>query len=232
MVFPENAIGARVFPHELAASVTEYYRGKGVTVVPQRLVAGLERSGSQSLLRLTDLDHAEAESIAVDHVVAGLGILPNVALAEQAGLTADNGIVVDDLLITSAPDVYAAGDVAAFFNPALGRRMRVEHEDNANTMGRLAGRNMAGAAAPYDHLPFFYSDLFDLGYEAVGELDARLQTFEDWKEPFREGVVYYLTDGRVRGALLWNVWEKKDAARELIAKPGPFAERDLRGRLF
>jgi len=61
--------------------------------------------------------------------------------------------------------------------------LRVEHEDNANTMGRAAGRAMAGMAAPYHHLPFFYSDLFDLGYEAVGELDSRLETVADWKEP-------------------------------------------------
>src|SRR5207248_126524 len=122
-------------------------------------------------------------------LVAGLGITPAVELAEQAGLPVDNGILVDEFCRTSQPDVYAAGDVANFANPALGTRLRVEHEDNANTMGRTAGFNMAGRATRYDHLPFFYSDLFDLGYEAVGELDARLETVADWKEPFREGVV-------------------------------------------
>src|SRR5206468_3403981 len=122
-------------------------------------------------------------------------------------------------------------DVANFFNPALGKRIRVEHEDNANTMGNHAGRNMAGALAPYDHLPFFYSDLFELGYEAVGELDAQLEIMADWKEPFREGVLYYLRDGRVRGVLLWNIWEQVDAARRLITAPGPFQPVDLIGRL-
>jgi NADPH-dependent 2,4-dienoyl-CoA reductase/sulfur reductase-like enzyme len=110
-------------------------------------------------------------------------------------------------------------------------RLRVEHEDNANTMGHAAGRNMTGQAAPYHHLPFFYSDLFDLGYEAVGDLDSRLATVDDWKEPFREGVVYYLKDGRVRGVLLWNVWGQVDNARALIAQPGPFRPEDLRGKL-
>src|SRR5947208_3330862 len=122
-------------------------------------------------------------------------------------------------------------DVANFANPALGTRLRVEHEDNANTMGRTAGLNMAGRATRYDHLPFFYSDLFDLGYEAVGELDARLETVADWKEPFREGVVYYLRDGRVRGVLLWNTWGQVDHARALIAERGPFKPPDLKGRL-
>jgi NADPH-dependent 2,4-dienoyl-CoA reductase/sulfur reductase-like enzyme len=122
------------------------------------------------------------------------------------------------LLQTSHSDFYAAGDVADFYSPALGNYTRVEHEDNANTMGRLAGKNMAGKSEPYHHLPFFYSDLFDLGYEAVGELDARLQTVADWKQPFREGVIYYQKHGVVRGVLLWNVWGQVDAARELIAK--------------
>jgi len=156
------------------------------------------------------------KEIPADVIVAGLGIQPNVELAEQAGLRVENGIVVDELLMTSAPDVFAAGDVANFFNPALGTRIRVEHEDNANTMGAAAGRSMAGKGSPYTHLPFFYSDLFALGYEAVGELDPRLETESHWKEPFREGVVYYLKDGKVRGVLLWNTWGQVDNARAII----------------
>src|SRR5439155_9741340 len=140
-------------------------------------------------------------------------------------------ILVDRFLQTSRPNVYAAGDVASFENPALGMRLRVEHEDNAKTIGRVAGRNMAGAPTAYDHLPFFYSDLFDLGYEAVGLIDSRLETFADWQKPNEEGVIYYLRDGRVRGVLLWNVWEQVDAARALIAEPGPFSAANLKGRI-
>jgi 3-phenylpropionate/trans-cinnamate dioxygenase ferredoxin reductase subunit len=172
-----------------------------------------------------------AGAIAADAVVAGLGIELNTELAQQAGLTAGDGIVVDDQLRTSRPEIYAAGDVASFLNPALGKRLRVEHEDNANTMGDVAGQNMAGAGLRYDHLPFFYSDLFKLGYEAVGEVDVRHEIVADWKDPMREGVVYYLEAGRVRGVLLWNTWEQVDAARALIAEPGPFRARDLKGRL-
>jgi 3-phenylpropionate/trans-cinnamate dioxygenase ferredoxin reductase subunit len=98
-------------------------------------------------------------------------------------------------------------------------------------MGQMAGRNMAGDSTPYDHLPFFYSDMFDLGYEAVGEMSPELEVVADWKEPYREGVVYYLQEGRVRGVLLWNVWGQVDAARGLIAEPGPFRPEDLKGRL-
>jgi hypothetical protein len=90
---------------------------------------------------------------------------------------------------------------------------------------------MAGEASPYTHLPSFYSDLFELGYEAVGAMDPRGETVADWKEPFREGVVYSLAQGRVRGVLLWNTWDQVNAARALIAEPGPFRAADLRGRL-
>jgi hypothetical protein len=90
---------------------------------------------------------------------------------------------------------------------------------------------MAGESVSYNHLPSFYSDLFNLGYEAVGEVDARLETVADWKQPYREGVVYYLRDNRVRGVLLWNVWDQVDAARRLIAERGPFKAADLKGRL-
>ena len=227
MIVPENGIAARVFPADLARFVAKYYREKGVTVhlgdTVTRIATG-SRGGSTVGAR-------NAGPISAEAVVAGLGIVPNVDLALQAGLAVDNGIVVDTLLRTTSPDVYAAGDVARFHNPALDKRLRVEHEDNANTMGRTAGLNMAGADLPYDHLPFFYSDLFDLGYEAVGDVDARLDTVADWKEPFREGVVYYLESGRVRGVLLWNVWGQVDAARALIAEPGPFLADQLRGRL-
>jgi NADPH-dependent 2,4-dienoyl-CoA reductase/sulfur reductase-like enzyme len=138
---------------------------------------------------------------------------------------------VDEFLRTENPDIYAAGDVAAFPCKPLGKRTRVEHEDNANTMGKCAGKNMAGQQEPYNHLPMFYSDLFELGYEAVGELDSRLEVFIDWKEPFKEGVIYYLEKDRVRGVLLWNVWGQVDAARQLISEPGPIRPADLRGRL-
>jgi NADPH-dependent 2,4-dienoyl-CoA reductase/sulfur reductase-like enzyme len=222
----EDAIGARVYPRELARFVTDYYRGKGVDVRCGAMVTGGSATDEGVTLQLRDGASVEAE-----WVVAGLGITPNVQLAQQAGLTVDNGIVLDAQLRTSAPDIWAAGDVASYPDATLGTRRRVEHEDAALTMGEHAGANMAGADRPYAHLPYFYSDLFDLGYEAVGDLDSRLQTVEDWKEPHREGVVYYLDDGRVRGVLLWNTWDQLDNARALIAESGPHDAASLKGRI-
>jgi NADPH-dependent 2,4-dienoyl-CoA reductase/sulfur reductase-like enzyme len=229
MLMPEDAIGARIYPADLAESVTGYYREKGVEVLTGERVTGVERRGEGLVVKTES-----GKEIEVDGVVAGNGIEPIAHLARAAGrLPADGpgGIVVDELLRASHPDVYAAGDVAQFHDPVLGRKRRVEHEDNSNKMGKAAGRNMAGAGEAYSYSPFFYSDLFDLGYEAVGDLDSRLETVADWKEPYREGVVYYLSDGRVRGVLLWNVWDQVDAARRLITEPGPFTGADLKGRL-
>ncbi|MGH7872825.1 MAG: NAD(P)/FAD-dependent oxidoreductase [Candidatus Binatia bacterium] len=226
MIFPGKELGDRVFPPALAQFVSNFYEHKGVELLAGEKITGLEARGNQSVLKTGT--HRE---IVVDCVVAGVGIEPNIKLAQSVGLKMENGIVVDEFLRTSHPDIHAAGDVAAFSNPALGKRIRVEHEDNANSMGRLAGRNMAGKFEPYDHLPFFYSDMFDLGYEAVGEVDSRLETFADWKRPNEEGVIYYLKNDRVRGVLLWNVWEQVEAARQLIAESGPFTVKDLEGRL-
>jgi NADPH-dependent 2,4-dienoyl-CoA reductase/sulfur reductase-like enzyme len=231
MAFPEAGIGSRMFPADLAQFLNDYYRHKGVEVLAGELAAGLEVRAGRPVLKVRNAQTGNEREVVADGVVAGIGIVPNVELARAAGLAVDNGIQVDASLRTSHPDVYAAGDVANFYNPALDRRLRVEHEDNANTMGRLGGQAMAGRAGNYDHLPFFYSDLFELGYEAVGETDSRLETVADWKEPHRKGVVYYLRDGRVRGVLLWNVWEQLDAARKLIAEPGPFRPDTLKGRL-
>lgn len=226
MAFPEAGICARLFARDLAEYVTDLYRERGVEVLPGTLVAKVERRGDRLALQTEG-----GREIQADAAIAGIGIVPNIELAEAAGIETDDGILVDRYLRTSKADVYAAGDVVTFYDPLLGETRRVEHEDNALTMGQAAGQSMAGDIDPYDHSPFFYSDLFDLGYEAVGELDANLETVADWQEEFRKGVVYYLDHGTVRGVLLWNVWGQVEAARELIAEGGPFDPRDLKGRL-
>lgn len=226
MAFPEEGIGGRVFPDRLATYLNAYYTSKGVAIHNKVTVSGIENEGEGYLVGLSD-----GTELACDTVVAGLGIQPNIELAQAAGLEVNNGIEVDDKLRTSVQDILAAGDVASFEDAALARRVRVEHEDNALTMGAMAGRNMAGGDESYIHLPFFYSDLFDLGYEAVGELDNKSETVEDWKEEFKEGVIYYLKNQQVRGVLLWNTWEQVDHARELIRGTGPHSAGSLKGQL-
>jgi NADPH-dependent 2,4-dienoyl-CoA reductase/sulfur reductase-like enzyme len=225
MLFPDDGIGARMYPHDLSQFITDYFRKKGVEIFPGEQITGLSSQGNRHILKTQS-----GRDVVTDGVIAGIGIELNLELAKAAGLQVGNGIRVDEYLLTSHPNIYAAGDVAEFFNPALGKRLRLEHEDAANTMGLQAGRNMAGASESYLHLPFFYSDLFELGYEAVGQLDSRLTIVADWAEPFQKGVVYYLKDERVSGVLLWNVWDKVSDARELIAQPGPFEAKDLKSK--
>jgi len=226
MLFPGSGIGAGRYPHSLSNFLDGYYRERGVTLRAGVRVVDGHDLGDRVQLVLSD-DTTED----FDAVVAGLGVTPNVDLAVAAGLAVDNGIVVDAQLRTNDADVFAAGDVANFPCAPLGMRLRVEHENAAIGMGHHAGRNMAGANDAYTTLPFFYSDLFDFGYEAVGLLDDRLEVVEQWTQPYREGVVYYLDGGRVRGVLLWNVWGQVEPARDLIAAPGPFDAESVRGRL-
>jgi 3-phenylpropionate/trans-cinnamate dioxygenase ferredoxin reductase subunit len=226
LLFPEAGIGALVYPREISDYLGSFYEKKGVKILTEASLQDIQKQGSSYNLVIND-----GRKIQVDGVIVGIGIKPNIELAQAAGLRVGNGIWVDETLHTSQPDIFAAGDVAEFENPVLNKRMRIEHEDNANTMGSQAGRNMAGANEPYHHLSYFYSDLFELGYEAVGELDSRLEIYIDWKEKYQKGVIYYLAAGRVRGVLLWNVWETVPKARQLLAEPGPFTGPDLKGRL-
>jgi 3-phenylpropionate/trans-cinnamate dioxygenase ferredoxin reductase component len=225
MLFPEDGIGARMYPNDLSLFLNDFYRKKGVEVLPGEQVTGLSIPASRPTLNT-----ASGLKVTSDGILAGIGIELNIELAKAAGLQTDNGISVDEYLVTSHANIYAAGDVAEFFNPALGKRIRVEHEDNAKSMGRQAGRNMAGASEAYRYLPYFYSDLFELGFEAVGELDSRLTTAADWAEPFQKGIIYYFRENRISGVLLWNTWDKVPMARELIAQPGPFRPEDLKAK--
>jgi 3-phenylpropionate/trans-cinnamate dioxygenase ferredoxin reductase component len=220
MIFPERGIASRVLPGELSAYVTEEYRAHGVEVVTEETVAD---AGA------TWVTTGSGRTIEADVVAAGLGLEPATDLAAAGGLEVDNGIVVDELgRAAGYQDVFAAGDVASFPVAALGRRFRVEHEDHAKSHGRSVGANMAGANVPYIHLPFFYSDMFDLGYEAVGEVDSRLETVESWEEPNRKGIVAYVDDSRrPRGFLYWNVWDHVERGRELIFAGVPIQEAAL-----
>ena len=227
IVFPEMLIGERVFPKDLAEFVTKFYEDKGITIISGESALGIEKKGEKLVLTTSS-----GKEIKTDAVVGGIGIRPNTEIAKSAGIKTDNGITVDKFLRTSIDNIYAAGDTANFYNPVLDKRIRIEHADNANKMGKHAGLNMAGNEKPYNYLPFFYSDMFELGYEAIGELNSSYDTYSDWVTPFRKGVVYYLNHGKLRGVLLWDVWGKVDEARELIASKQGFKPEELKGKIM
>jgi 3-phenylpropionate/trans-cinnamate dioxygenase ferredoxin reductase subunit len=211
----------RVLPRRLGLEVADYYRRQGVETVSNDAVAELvERGGLiEGVTRM-------GNRVTTQQVVVGIGITPHVELADAAGLEVGDGIEVDEFARTTDPHVYAAGDVAEFPCLALQRRMRIEHWDHAREHGRAAGANMAGANRPYDHLPMFYSDFFDLGWEAVGELDPAYDVDEVWARDLEEGVLFYSREDVVRGVLLWNSWDKVEWARGLIRAARPMTHEE------
>jgi len=225
MVFPSPWLVSHVFPESLGRYLTDQYRGKGVEVVAGDVPLFIKRDERGFATRTR-----AGRDVRTDLVVAGIGIAPNLALAQSAGLSTANGVIVNEFLQTSAPDIYAAGDIAMFPEAGFGLR-RLEHWDNAVSQGKHAGRNMAGAREPFTYIPFFFSDLFEFGYEAVGDIDSRLTTCADWQEENKTGVIYYLDGDRLRGAMMCNVWGKVDEARALIQKAHPVSAASLRGAI-
>lgn len=225
LVTPDEVVGGSTFPPDLAQAFQQRFIDAHVDLRCGRRVESAEEGAEGVTLTLDD-----GTTVRAGAVVVGFGIEPVDGLAREAGLAVDNGIVVNDRLVTDDPDIFAAGDVAHYPDLLLGSR-RVEHVDNAQQQGRQAGRNLAGADEPYLYTPMYYSDVFDMGYEAVGKLDASLDTVEDWAEPTEKGVIYYLDDGLVCGVLLWNVWDKTDNARQVLAEAHALTKDDLPGRI-
>lgn len=214
MVFPEPGICARTLPADFSVYLNAYFQEKGVRILKGNLISTITPSAAGVILR-TD----QGAALEVDVAVAGLGIRPNTTLAASAGLAVNDGILVDRYLQTSHPDIYAAGDVANFHSSLLDTRLRPEHEEHANLSGLIAGLNMAGQPTPYDTLPAVYSTLFEINYDAVGELNPSLPAISKWLEPYRKGIMAYIKNGIVRGVLLVNLTGGLEKARALIAQP-------------
>jgi 3-phenylpropionate/trans-cinnamate dioxygenase ferredoxin reductase subunit len=224
MIFPDLYLVGRVFPEGLGMSLQRLYRERGITILNGEKPASFEKKDGKFVTRTES-----GKEIESDMVIVGVGLVLSLELARNAGLQTANGIIVDEYLQASLPGIFAAGDITFFPYQALEKQTHVEHWDNALSQGKQAGRNMAGAHEPYTHMPYFFSDLFEFGYEAVGEVDSRLEIFADWQKENDTGVIYYLKDGKVRGAMMCNVWDKVDAARELIRRGETVTKESLRG---
>jgi len=226
MIFPDSYLVNRVFPDYLGKALLNQYLARGIKILANEKPSAFSRTGNRFTTHTQNNGKIES-----DMVIVGIGIAPSIELARDAGLETGNGIIVNEYLQTSSPDIYAAGDNAFFLYQVLGKQTRVEHWDNALNQGKWAGRNMAGAREPYTYMPYFFSDLFEFGYEAVGEVDAQLETFADWQKENDTGVIYYLKDNKVRGAMMCNVWDKVEAARKLIRKGERVSPESLRGMI-
>ncbi len=222
MVFPESRLLERIVPVELSDLLFAVYRDEGIEVFPQTVSEGLEGDGQVERAVLDNGVMLEA-----DLVVMGVGIRLNTELAADADLELNDqgALLVDEQLRTSDPNIYGAGDIAAWPDPTFGKRLRVEHWDVARRQGRRAGRNMAGEETAYTALPYFYSDLFDLSFEVWGNLTS-------WEETVRRGstaggsfAYYYFDDARLVGVLSMNRPAAERSPMQALVKERPAYEK-------
>jgi 3-phenylpropionate/trans-cinnamate dioxygenase ferredoxin reductase subunit len=205
-----------VLGDEIGAVFARLHREKGVDL---RLSTGVrEFRGNGSGVRAVVTDAGE---VPADVVVVGVGVAPRTELAEAAGLEVGNGVVVDEALRTSAPDVYAAGDIAFWPHPRYGRRIRVEHWANALNGGPAAARAMLGRQVTYDRLPYFFTDQYDLGMEYSGLSGADASVVCRGNPDSGEFLAFWLDDGRVQAAMNVNVWDVTDDLQALVRANRP-----------
>jgi len=206
----------RVLGPEVARSFADLHREHGVDLRLGVKVTGIEADGRRAVV------HVEgAEDLTADLLVVGIGVTPNVALAEDAKLETDNGVLTDEHLGTSDADVFAAGDVANVLHPVLGRRVRVEHWDTAIEQGKTAAHAMLGHDVAYDRLPYFFTDQYDLGMEYVGsvgpdgydEVVVRGDTTGD-----RVFSAFWLKGDRVLAGMHANDWDAIDPIRGIVGR--------------
>lgn len=184
-----------------------------------QVFADLHRSHGVDLRLGTPVD--EQALTDADVVVVGIGATPRTELAEGAGLDVENGVLVDGTLRTTDPDIYAIGDIASHWHPVLGRRIRVEHWDTAIEQGKVAAHNLAGGTEPYTHLPYFFTDQYDLGMEYFGSVgpDGYDRVDIDGDTDVARGGAfraYWVKDGTVRAAMHANDWDASDAVRDSV----------------
>jgi 3-phenylpropionate/trans-cinnamate dioxygenase ferredoxin reductase subunit len=165
LILPDDVLLKRQVGPAAAEFLTKYFEAKGVKLVKNKKVSAITGSEKVSGVKTED-----GSDFSADLVVAGIGVAPRIELAQAAGLKVDRGVIVNGYLQTSDPSLYAVGDIALYEDKRYSHALRLEHWDNAIAMGKAAGLNMAGAQQPFDHVPYFYSDLFDLDLQAYGDL--------------------------------------------------------------
>jgi 3-phenylpropionate/trans-cinnamate dioxygenase ferredoxin reductase subunit len=221
VIAPESAPLERVLGAELGAVYGEIHAGHGVQLLMGAGVASFEGDGRVERVRTQD-----GRAIDCDVVVVGVGAQPRTELATAAGLAVENGVLVDGRLETTAPGIFAAGDVANQLHPSLGR-LRVEHWDNALHQGPAAARGMLGSTDAYARAPYFFSDQYDVGMEYSGHAVRWDRVVVRGDRAAREFIAFWLLDGRVLAGMNVNVWDVAEPIQALIASGVQVDERRL-----
>jgi 3-phenylpropionate/trans-cinnamate dioxygenase ferredoxin reductase subunit len=222
VVEPQPAPLRAVLGDAIGSVFARLHRAHGVDL---RLNTGVSEFRGDSRVRAVVTD--DGTEIAADLVVVGVGVVPRTELAEAAGLAVDNGVVVDSSLRASAPDVFAAGDIASWLHPMYGRHIRVEHWANALNGGTAAGRAMLGQDVVYDRLPYFFTDQYDLGMEYSGLGGKDMRAVIRGNPDDGEFVAFWLEGDRVRAAMNVNIWDVTDPLQALIRADRPVDDARL-----
>jgi 3-phenylpropionate/trans-cinnamate dioxygenase ferredoxin reductase component len=211
MVDPHELPNERIFGPEIGAFYRDLHRDRGVELALGERVKAFEGDGSVSRVR-TD----RGKTIDCDFVVVGIGVMPRVKLAGNAGIDTDNGILVDEKLESSAPGVFAAGDVAHAWHPFYEQRIRVEHWANALNQGPAAARAMLGEPVSYDRIPYFFSDQYEVGMEYSGYATEWDRVVFRGERDGGEFIAFWLREGRVLAGMNVNVWDVNEHIQALI----------------
>lgn len=212
VIDPVELPNERIFGPEIGAFYRDMHAQHGIELALGEGVEAFEGDG-HSIARVRT---GSGRVVECDFAVVGVGVMPRVDLAHAAGLDVDNGILVDATLQTSAPNVFAAGDVANALHPFYGERIRVEHWSNALTQGPAAARAMLGQPTSYDHIPYFFSDQYDVGMEYSGYAPVWDQVVFRGDPADGEFVAFWLRDGRVAAGMNVNVWEVNEHVQTLV----------------
>jgi len=216
VVDPLSLPNERIFGSEIGAFYRDVHVKHGVEMVLGEGVEALVGETAVKAVRTSG-----GREIACDFVVVGIGVVPRVELAEAAGLNVDNGILVSDALETSAPNVFAAGDVARAEHPFYGERIRLEHWANALNQGPAAARSMLGQTISYDRIPYFYSDQYDVGMEYSGYAPKWDEVVFRGERDSGEFIAFWLKDQRVIAGMNVNVWDVNEHVQALIRSRRP-----------
>jgi len=211
MIAPEAVPLERVLGPEVGAVYRDLHADKGVDLHLSTGVDRIEGTDAATGVRTSDGTLVEG-----DLVVVGIGAAPRDELARAAGLEVDNGVLTDEHLRTSDPDIYAAGDVANAMHPFYGKRIRVEHWANALNQGPAAARNMLGTGTAYSRVPYFYSDQYDFGMEYNGYATEWDRVVFRGDPASREFLVFWVRDGQVLAGMNANIWDQADGIKALV----------------
>ena len=218
VVDPKPLPNERIFGRDIGAFYRDVHGQRGVTQVFGDGVDSFEGAGAIMAVRTTS-----GRRIECDFAVVGVGVVPRAGLASAAGLQVGNGVVVNDKLQTSVPRIFAAGDVANAWHPFYRERIRVEHWANALHQGPAAARAMLGQQVSYDHIPYFYSDQYDVGMEYSGYAPSWDEVVFRGDRAGGEFVAFWLRDGRVQAGMNVNVWDVNEHVQALIRARQPVA---------